>query len=371
MNKSLLFLACVTLLLRVAETQSPTVICAMILRNEAENLEAHLPGFRPVCDSIVAAIDDRTTDHTAQAIFRGLPGVPHYLFYYRFEGFGAARTLVYKEAYRNFPHMTHILVCDPDWSSRSTFKKSDLDMEHMTFPFTIYDRNGWTTRQSDWLSLHMPGLHFTYRLHELIQMPPDEAMRRNLTIPAGYGMADMKRKPIAWEVDEVEGTKAGRRSWHTDVGHTHTSSLKRLEFDIDLLLQDYQELGDDHHVLYYLGTTHNSKIEAITGVGTHDITPQLLEIMQQGIYFLEKRAQPKFVDDPGSNREQSWASMRWLGYAYSNFVSDKKKVGVSSSASRVPRYSDGRVDFILRVRPRPSTGTKSAPPSTRIAWTAP
>ena len=78
------------------DEQKPTVALAMILRNEEDNLVANLPRWRALgmVDAVVCGIDDRTTDRTAFTIVAELPDTPHWIFYYRFSGFGAARSRV-------------------------------------------------------------------------------------------------------------------------------------------------------------------------------------------------------------------------------------------------------------------------------------
>ena len=53
----------------------------------------------------------------------------------------------------------------------------------------------------------------------------------------------------------------GRKSWHSMMNHGHTQSYKRYLFDLDLLRQDEVELGDDAHVLYYIGATSFAALE--------------------------------------------------------------------------------------------------------------
>jgi hypothetical protein len=45
-----------------------------------------------------------------------------------------------------------------------------VDFNHISFQFKIYDRNAHTTRMSEWLVLHQPGLSFAYRLHEQLHV---------------------------------------------------------------------------------------------------------------------------------------------------------------------------------------------------------
>jgi hypothetical protein len=55
-----------------------------------------LKRWRSVIDGIVVGIDDRTSDGTHLAVVESLPDIPRWLFYHHFEGFGLARTKVFK-----------------------------------------------------------------------------------------------------------------------------------------------------------------------------------------------------------------------------------------------------------------------------------
>lgn len=290
------------------QEREPTLVLAFMVRNEEANLRANLPKWRGVADAVVCGIDRRTSDRTAQAVTDSLPGLPHWLFWYEFEGFGAARTLVMQEAWRKFPHMSHILVVDPDWEPEEhTVSKADLDFSHALFVFTIYDRNGMTTRQSQWLMRHQPNITFKYRLHEVLMMP---------ALQPGW----QAEKVVPWVVHEVE--VQGRESWHTVKGHGHTRSYERYLFDLDLLGKDAEEYEDDPHVLYYLGSTYLAALEAMVGTGTFSITPEMSKLIHSGIDALTKRAADHHLNNPNVDKEQSWSSLRWLGYSFQFLLSN-------------------------------------------------
>jgi len=52
--------------------------------------------WRPVIDGILCGIDDRTSDRTHIAIVETLPDLPRWVYYYRFDGFGNARTRAFQ-----------------------------------------------------------------------------------------------------------------------------------------------------------------------------------------------------------------------------------------------------------------------------------
>ena len=83
-----------------SDVAQPSICFAMIARNERENMEANLPRWRALglVDAIVVGIDDRSTDATAFTVVENLPGTPHWIFYYHFEGFGPARSRVLRGA---------------------------------------------------------------------------------------------------------------------------------------------------------------------------------------------------------------------------------------------------------------------------------
>jgi len=283
---------------------------AMIARNEEENFRSNLPKWEHLIDGIVVVIDARTNDRTALAVTEALPDTPRWLFYYEFDGFGAARTRVFQEAWRKFPNMSHVLVADPDWEPQPPMSKADLDFDHVVFQFKIWDRNAHTTRMSEWLLLHRPGLAFTYRLHEQLQVTADSSLKMSKKLP--------------WEVREVE--VPGRASWHnTQAGHGHSQSFNRYLFDLALLERDLADLPDDPHVLYYLGASHLAALEALLGRGDHQVTPETTKWIDGGVGYLERRLADHHVSNEAVPSEETWAAMRWLAYAYQNFRQNSQK----------------------------------------------
>lgn len=201
-------------------------------------------------------------------------------------------------------YFLQVLVADPDWEPEPPFSRLDLDFRHMAFQFKIFDRNAHTTRMSEWLVLHRPGLYFSYRLHEQLRVPDDPNLKSSKFLP--------------WSVREVE--VAGRKSWHnSQVDHGHSQSFNRYLFDLNLLEQDRRETPDEAHVLYYLGATNFAALEARLGRGEHSITPEMTNFIDSGIKYLELRLKEHHVLDPLVSREQTWAAMRWLAYAFQNF----------------------------------------------------
>ncbi len=105
-----------------------------------------------------------------------------------FLGFGQARTLSLQKAWQHFPQASHVMIADPDWRpTASTINFSELAANNVdVYRFTIYDRNGYTTRQIDWLLRHRQGLGMRYHLHEVLNI-------------GYYSWAD-----VSWVVHEVE-----------------------------------------------------------------------------------------------------------------------------------------------------------------------
>jgi hypothetical protein len=296
----------------VLDKRATSLLMLMIARNEEDNFRANLPLWRSALSGFVCGIDDRTTDNTSLAITEALPGLPKWVYYYTFRGFGAARTVVFREAWRKFGgNFTHVLVADPDWEPQGTLSLAELDLHHMAFQFKIFDRNLHTTRLSEWLLLWQSGLAFKYRLHEQLLVPP---------FP---GIGEIGSKLITWEVREVE--VKGRNSWHTQVNHGHTQSFSRYLFDLELLHEDIQEMNDDPHVLYYLGATYFALLESFLGQGEHEVTAEMTAWITNGVTFLEQRCMDRHIFNASVPPEQSWAAMRWLAYAYQNFAPNFEK----------------------------------------------
>ena len=67
------------------------------------------------------------------------PRAKTHFFNYTFEGFGPARTLVFKKAWEKFPEISHVLVTDPDWRPNlETIDKRDLmDPNYDSYEFKV------------------------------------------------------------------------------------------------------------------------------------------------------------------------------------------------------------------------------------------
>ena len=87
-----------------------------------------------------------------------------FVFFYSFEDFAQARNAVLRSTSHNFPSASHVLIADADWRpQQETLNLSDLDFDHGTFQFRIWDHSGHTTRLAGWLLRNDPGLKFKYR----------------------------------------------------------------------------------------------------------------------------------------------------------------------------------------------------------------
>jgi hypothetical protein len=138
--------------------------------------------------------------------------IPSWIFYFHFEGFGHARTRVLQvrrlKTQREIPpqkinartrtgNLAQVPSRDSppgrgsrlasrsslsgEWvSSRfgpcaphaNTLPQAQLDFDHMTFQFKLFDRNAQTTRLCQWCMLHVPNITFRYRLHEKLTVRP-------------------------------------------------------------------------------------------------------------------------------------------------------------------------------------------------------
>jgi tetratricopeptide (TPR) repeat protein len=281
---------------------SVSLCLLMMLRNEESNLRLNLSLWRDLVDCYVFGIDDRTTDESEAAIAALLPpSTPRIVFKYTFDGFSAGRNELLREAWRSYSNATHVLMADPDWRpDLQTIRKNDLDLDHQTFEFMIWDRSGHTTRQVAWLQRHIPNLAFKYRLHEV------------LDVPGGF----FPVKNLSWEVREVEGPQ----SWHTPM-HGHSRSAARYAFDLSLLEKDYAEMPDDLHTLFYMGITTMAHFEMEMGNGVHQRTPERQEIINRSMSYFE-RVHELYGSQGPDILEMVWSSVRWLAYGYHYLAGD-------------------------------------------------
>lgn len=290
----LIYVAMIGMLRMTAGTAS--IAMTMLCRDEAVNLKANLPNWMRVVDFFVFVVDNRTVDGSVNTIesILGKTGKKYIIVWNNFTGFGAARTLSLESAWNSFPHASHVLSADPDWSfDLKTINKKDLDNSADVFRFTIFDaeRDGKShTRKMDWLLKHRPGLAMKYHLHEVLSINR-------------YSVID-----IPWEVREV--AKAG--TWHETVGHGDPVSAARYQSDLELLYKDLDMYHHDPHVHYYLGMTHKSyatKAQHTLGVYSDEIQRHL----DLAIHFFELRARSSY---DAELLEQRWAALIELGNIY-------------------------------------------------------
>eukprot|EP01035_Chromulina_nebulosa_P025391 gene25391-33141_t len=276
---SILFFAISNLSSSEAEAKT-SIVMTMICRDEEVNLRANLAQWFPIIDFFIFLIDSRTKDNTLKVIDRIFAGSKANSFKaitYEFEGFGQARTSSLAAAWEHFPQASHVVIADPDWRPDiTTMKKSDLDLTADVFR-------------------HKPGLKMRYHLHEVL----DNGV---------YAI-----KSIPWVIHEIE--KPG--SWHSTVGHGHSMSAKRYEFDLDLLHKDLALYGHDPHTHYYLGVSY----EAFAKESLKQLSPQQINQLpkhvntsiSEAIKYLKLRAlstyEAEFV-------EERWSVMYLLGATF-------------------------------------------------------
>ncbi len=283
-----------------AGVYSVSVVMTMICRDEEVNLKTNLVKWFSIVDKFVFIIDKRTTDNSVNTIKTLLSegGKQFKIIFSEFDGFGSARTLSLTEAWNNFPTATHVLIADPDWiPDLSTMNKRDLEIDAEVYRFTVFDRNGITRRKMDWFLKHRQGLAMRYNLHEVLDIGRYNRIQQ-----------------LNWVVHEVE--KAG--SWHTTVGHGHSMSTKRWEFDLQLLQKDLLEHGHDPHTHYYLGITNQAIASAHQQSGSPH-TPASEQHLRDALYYLELRVRSQYTDEFVDER---WACMYLLGLTYSNVQRD-------------------------------------------------
>ena len=310
-----------------------SVALLLMVRDEEANLRANVGKWLSVSDVVVCGVDERTSDESANALLE-IMDVPRWVFYFRFEDFGQGRSLVLREAWRKFGRSTtHVLTIDPDWDP-VTLLKSDIDLMHDTFSFLVFDRNGMTTRNVNWLRRHEKGLKFKYRLHEVLE-PSANTSSKLLS---------------SWRIYERE--VPGRLTWHATSQSEiffqngtkvrgHSQSYERYLKDLKLLDLDLKDLGpEDPHTLYYLGATHLAALEAMLGVGTHARTPATDAHVDNAIFYLERRVRIQSSFD-----EMLWASMRWLAHAYDYFRNDPKEA--ETWYAKCHAYDPTRIDCLL------------------------
>lgn len=283
--------------LSVCDAVLPSIVMTMICRDEEVNFKENLAKWIPVVDYYVFVVDQRTTDNSVTTIKQILDsGHKEYkIVLSEFTGFGQARTLSLAEAWSTFPQATHVLIADPDWMPDvTTMDKNDLQSDADVFRFTVYDRSGFTKRRIDWFLRHRAGLAMRYHLHEVL----DIGAYSNI-------------KYIDWVAHEIE--RPG--SWHTTVGHGNSVSIKRHEFDLQLLAKDLQQYGHDPHTHYYLGITHQAVAQGLQSAGADMSLPENRRHVDEALRYLHLRVESQYADEFA---EERWGCMYMLGVTYAS-----------------------------------------------------
>lgn len=87
-----------------------------------------------------------------------------FVFLYTFEDFAQARNAVLRSTSHHFPGASHVLIADADWRpDLVTFDMSQVDFDHASFMFMVWDHSGHTTRLGGWLLRNNENLRFKYR----------------------------------------------------------------------------------------------------------------------------------------------------------------------------------------------------------------
>ena len=120
------------------------------------------------------------------------------------------------------------MFVDPDWKPVSeTLNKDDLVGEFTNYFFTIFDRNGKTTRSLDWLVIHEPGLRMLYNWHEQWDYPPASPY------------ASLIPKTLPWQVSERDDNA----NWHQlqHAGGGGSFSYERYLFELSEMERDWHD----------------------------------------------------------------------------------------------------------------------------------
>jgi hypothetical protein len=286
------FLNCAVLYAMSAKIE---LVITMICRDEVVNFQTNLLKWVPVADYFVFIMDTRNNDDSKVVIDTILTtnGRPYKIIDHEFTGFGHARTASLQAAWQYYSQASHVLIADPDWSpDLSTINKKDLDFFHEVFRFTVYDRNGASTRQVDWLLRHKENLKMRYHLHEVLDI--------------GYYT---KILSIPWQVHEIE--KPG--TWHTTVGHGNSMSPNRYKFDLEMLHRDELQYGHDPHTHYYMCVTNEAFASSTFNNNGRVWTSEVADSYDAAARYCELRLKSSYSDE---FIEERWGVLYTLGSIY-------------------------------------------------------
>ncbi|CAE7535356.1 Cyb5d2, partial [Symbiodinium natans] len=210
----------------------PTLLVAMLGRDEEALLRKHLPAWKQVGDAFLLGLDARTQDDSAGAARSVLEAKPLQVYHFDFDGFGAAKSRLLQESHARFPDMTYVLLVEPDMRPKvETFSREPLKDKEPVYAIRRGGKESLGERLTDCVFRNDGRWYFRFRVHETPVYRNSEKQ----------GLPE-QIKDTGWSVVEIEGS-----------ARDAASRQHRIREELRLVRLDLQDHPGHPRLLYYLG----------------------------------------------------------------------------------------------------------------------
>eukprot|EP00921_Rhytidocystis_pertsovi_P017332 GHVQ01027249.1.p1 GENE.GHVQ01027249.1~~GHVQ01027249.1.p1 ORF type:complete len:381 (+),score=42.24 GHVQ01027249.1:58-1200(+) len=233
----------------------PMFVVAMLVKNEAANLEAHLPRWRAAgFTHFLIGVDDLTSDNSIDVISEALKNTVVVVYSFSFDGFGPSKTELLRKCDKHFPHARYVVMAEAD--QRPT-KPPTLTAaaDDISYGLVRQGKGGGSRISDDVLLNVKDGWRYMYRVHEVPVFRHDKYKR-------SVNLDGSSRLMSGIELAEVEGSVMDR-----------LGGLGRYYKELDLLEMDYRETPNNYRLLYYMGVIRAAivfALQAMSRPAPHD-----------------------------------------------------------------------------------------------------
>ncbi|CAJ1360623.1 unnamed protein product [Effrenium voratum] len=227
----MLALACLMQLACAVASDLPSLLVAMLARDEEQLLRKHLPLWRDIGDCFVLGLDSRNQDASEEIASELLVPKPAQVFHFDFEGFGSAKTRLLQECHQRFPLVHYVLLVEPDmFPVVSTFHREALSQRESVYAIHRSGKESRGERLADCVFRNDGLWHFKFRVHET-------PVRR----AEGSGVPE-RISDTGWSVVEISGS----------VRDGQSRALK-VRDELRLVKEDLKDYPGHPRLTYYAG----------------------------------------------------------------------------------------------------------------------
>lgn len=279
----------------------PSLLVAMLARDEELLLKKHLPAWKQVGDSFLLGLDSRTQDDSAAVALSLLAPKPLQVYHFDFDGFGSAKSKLLQESYVKFPGMAYVLVVEPDMLPKGApFSREPLRSQEPVYAVRRGGKESLGERLTDCVFRNDGNWYFRFRVHET-------PVYRN----AGERGLPDEIKDTGWSVLELEGSSRDR-----------ASRQERIREELRLVRLDLKDHPGHPRLMYYLGVLQYDLAMELSSGGSSSEVRQLAAEAQK---TLARRTRDSGPEGSQEGRQQRSAAAYFCARTYLDLFSDEKK----------------------------------------------